>query len=93
MIIERQFYMTAFLNEKVAQSEAMAQAVTEAVARFNKNDWGKICQEDKELNDEDLRTRCGRVLARYDSPEGDLYICMNFYSDMDSAVVMFVHEY
>ena len=92
-MIERRFYMTAFLNEKVAQSEAMAQAVTEAVERFNRKDWGKVCQEDKELNNEDLRTRCGHVLARYDSPEGDIYINMDFYKDIDSAVVMFVHEY
>lgn len=92
-MIERQFYMTAFLNEKVAKSEAMAQAVTEAVTRFNNGDWGKVCQEDKELNNEDLRTRCGRVLARYESPEGDLYISMYFHSDQDTATIMFVDEY
>ena len=91
--MERRFYITASVNEAVAKSEAMARAVTEAVQRFNIGDWGKVPAEDKELNNADLKARSGHILGRYDSPEGDLYINMEFHPEEDRAVIMFRYEY
>lgn len=91
--MERKFYMTAFLNEQVARSEDMAKAVTSAVQRFNSGDWGKVPEADKEANNADLEARCGHVLARYDSPMGDIYINLDFYTDEETAVIMFASEY
>ena len=91
--MERQFYMTAFLNEQVAKSEDMARAVTEAVQRFNNGDWGKVPEADKEANNADLQARCGHVWARYDSPDEDICINLEFHPDHDIAVVMFRSEY
>ena len=91
--MQREFYISSILNEAVAKSEAMAQAVTAAAQRFNNRDWGKVPDEDKALNNADLEARSGHVLGRYDSPEGDLYINMEFHPDREIAVIMFRSEY
>ncbi len=91
--MERNFCMTAFLKEQVARSEDMAKAVTSAVQRFNSGDWGKVPEAEKEANNADLKARYGRVFARYDSPMGEICIKLEFYSDEETAIIMFASEY
>lgn len=87
--------ITAKLNDDVAQHEGIAINVTQAVERFAAGDWGDVPAEDKEANDRDLATRCGHVLGRYKSLNGDLYINMEFAEDPadDTAVIMYRYEY
>ena len=67
-------------------------AVNKAVERFINKDWGKVPEEDKEANNADLAANAGRILARYEAPEKDIYI--NYYPGTDEpAVIMFVDEY
>lgn len=91
--MEVRYTFTSYLNYRVAESEEMAKAVTEALKRFVACDWGKVNQEDKEANNRDLVNREGHVLARYDSPEGDIYINLEFSEDENIACIMFVDEY
>lgn len=88
-------FITARLNEAVAKHEGMAKAVTEAAQRFIAGDWGHVPEEDKKANDRDLLARCGHVLGRYKSLDGDLYINMEFGAteDDDTAVIMYRDEY
>ena len=91
-----QLLITARLNNDVAEDKETAQAVFEAVRRFNAGDWGKMPDEDKEANNNDLRAREGHVLARYETPNGDIYINLTFAADPgeeDTALVMYCGEY
>lgn len=92
--MEIQFLITAHLSERVKASESMAKATDQAVKRFVLGDWGEVPPEDKEANNKDLKDRDGRVLARYKTPEGDIYINMEFYPTGENyACVMFCNEY
>lgn len=89
-----QAYITAKLNNDMANDEATAQAVYKALKRFNSGDWGNVPQEDKDANNADLTRREGRVLARYDTPNGDIYINLSFEeSGEDTALLMYCNEY
>lgn len=91
-----QTFITRALNDDVADSEEMAKAVYEAFKKFNKGDWGKVPDEDKEANDEDLRQRDGHVLGRYETPKGDIYINLIFDEPSiksDCATAMYCSEY
>lgn len=91
-----QLFITRQLNEDVAESPEMVLAVRAAVERFNNGDWGDMCQDDIEANNEDLDARIGRVLARYPTPNGDIYINLNFDDpsiESDAALIMYCSEY
>lgn len=88
-------HITARLNEAVAKYEGMAKAVTKALERFIAGDWGDVPEEDKQANDRDLQNRCGHVLGRYKSLDGDLYINLEFGETEadDVALIMYRDEY
>lgn len=88
-------YITSRLNEHVAQHEGMAKAVTKAAERFLAHDWGTVPEADKLQNDRDLAARCGHVLGRYKSLNGDLYINLEFGETPadDVALIMYRDEY
>lgn len=90
---KRKFYITASLNRRVSEDIDMLKAVTAAVKRFMRNDWGNVPEEDHAANNYELAHRCGRVLAKYFTPEGDIYINMDIGETEDTAVIMFTHEY
>ena len=91
-----QYLITKRLNDRIADSEDMAKAAYAAVARFSKGDWGELCEEDKQANDADLKNRDGHVLAKYGTPEGDIYINPTFDElepGSNTAMLMFCEEY
>lgn len=96
MDMKVEFMITARLNERMAESEDMARAINTAVARFVRKDWGEVPDEDKQYNDEDLKNRDGHVLARYETPEDDIYINLSFDEvapGSNTALIMFCNEY
>lgn len=87
---------TAAVNNAVADSKKMAKAVLAALGRFGRRDWGELCDEDKKYNDSDLKNRNGHVLGKYKTPEGDIYVNLDFYPPeygYDVVTVMFCHEW
>lgn len=84
-------YITRKLNNDIADNEDMAKAVYKAIEKFNSGDWGTVPEEDKSANDSDLQSGSGRVLARYETPNGDIYI--NLTVSTKEAVLMYVEEY
>lgn len=50
-----------------------------------------MCDEDKEMNDNALRTGTARVLAAYDTSEGRVYIITE--QDRSYTTILFADEY
>lgn len=95
-MLKYQTFITRRLNDDVADSEEMAKAVFDALRRFNNLDWGKVPEEDKEANNADLRNRDGHVLARYETPNGDIYLNLVFDEpsiNSDAVTIMYCEEY
>ena len=94
--MDYKLYMTKSVNNAVADNEDVAKAVYDAVRRFGAGDWGLVPDEDKQANDIDLQNRDGHVLARYDTPSGDIYINLTFDDpsiNSDVAMIMFCEVY
>lgn len=94
--MEYQLMITSRLNADIADNEEMAKAVYNAIEKFNALDWGKVPDEDKEANNKDLANRDGHILARYETPNGDIYINLVFDDpsiNKDYALIMYCEEY
>lgn len=92
---EINFVITRGLFNAGQQNPATEEAYLDATRRFMAGDWGELCQEDKDANDADLANRDGHVLGKYHTPDGDMYINLEFHDDEDTdyACLMFCNEY
>lgn len=83
--------MTNGISNKMAESEKFANEITNCLKRYITCDWGNMCDEDKEMNDNALRTGAARVLAAYDTSEGRMYIITE--QDRSYTTILFADEY
>lgn len=87
-----QVVMTRGVNDLVAENSKYAKFVYNSLMRFAQNDWGDLCAEDKRLNDLALsKENPGRLLARYNNPDGDIYIITEW--DRSYTTILFPDEY
>ena len=86
---------TAGLKGEMDENILIRIEVTKAIGRFLKNDWGIIDKEDHRQNDIDLKERDGRLLAKYQTAAGDIYITRDFgdTEKEDIITTMFCEEY
>ena len=100
-MVEYQLFCTRRINDDVAENEEMAKAVYNALQRFNNNDYGEIPQEDIEANNKDLADLDGHILAKYPTPNGYIYINLQFNELINddpeeyanAAMIMYPDEY
>ena len=71
---------------------AMRETVFKSLDRFFAGDWGEVPDEDKAANNRDVQAQEGRVLARYGTPSGDIYIICYPGTD-EPATVLLTSEY
>ena len=83
--------ITNGISNKMAESEKFANEITDCFKRYITCDWGNMCDEDKEMNDNALRTGTARVLAAYDTSEGRVYIITE--QDRSCTTILFADEY
>ena len=86
-------YLTKGINEKIARSLAFSKFVLNSMKRFNKMDWGDLCKEDKALNYYALKHQQGRIVARYNFVEGDIYIIGSYFNSGIQVEILFCDEY
>ena len=92
---EIHFVITRTLFETGETNHETERAFMEAIKRFKAGDWGELEQDDKDANDNDLKHRDGHVLGKYNTPDGPIYINLEFHdeSPVDYACLMFCNEY
>lgn len=54
--------------------ESFKKEVLEAFSRYLRTDWGEMCEEDKQMNDEAIENGNGRILSAYETTKGKVYI-------------------
>lgn len=85
-----QLFVTRGINEKVLKNERFAVEITAALSRYMKNDWGKICAEDKACNDHAVK-HGDRILGAYETCEGDIWIITEW--DRSATTILLPEEY
>ena len=83
--------MTAGINNDIADSTKFAKEITSFMKRYLKCDWGDMCEEDKAMNDDALKTGEDRIFAAYESSKGKVYIITEW--DRSYTTVLYASEY
>ena len=83
--------MTNGINSKMAENKKFSDEIMNCFKKYMVCDWGDICNEDKEMNDNALRTGTARVLAAYNTSEGRVYIITE--QDRSYTTILFADEY
>ena len=83
--------MTRGINEEMLSDENFEREVLKAISKYLKKDWGEICEEDKQMNDEAVKIGNDRILASYETSKGNIYIIIEH--DRSATTILFADEY
>ena len=84
------FYITAGVHGKLTHNPLFAMDVMDALGRYFEGDWGDVCKEDWQQNDEAAAGE-DRTLAAYPTCEGKIWIITEW--DRSATTVLFPDEY
>lgn len=81
---------TRGVSDEMEESPAFAREVAAAFERYQRKDWGELCQEDKELNDQAIEDN-DRILAAYKAGNRTIWIITEW--DRSATTILFSSEY
>lgn len=87
-----QTMVTKGIAEKLESDQEFAFFVAESLERYAQCDWGDLCEDDKESNDDALKNN-DRILAAYTQPGTDTKIWIITESDRSVTTFLFPDEY
>ena len=89
-------YMTNGINEAMRGNDQFTQEIFSSLKRFSGKDWGELCEEDKQMNENSLdNPEDIYLLAAYQTCRGKIYIITNRVSEevgknqVNATTVMF----
>ena len=83
--------MTRGISEGIADDLKFAKEATKALVRYKNGDWGDMCDEDKQMNDEAVKHGNDRIFAAYNTSQGKIYIITEW--DRSVTTILFADEY
>lgn len=86
-----QVELSQAINDVIANDVKFETEVRRGMASYAYSDWGDCEQVDKEANDHALECGDLRLLAKYPTCQGNIYIITE--SDRTSTKVLFCNEY
>ena len=84
-------YQTRRVYEACQSDWGFYEEVIKALSRFLVNDWGDTCLSDKKLNDHAVKYRDDRIVAKYITSQGDIFIIKEI--DCTTSTILFADEY
>ena len=64
---------TMGINNRIAESKSFAEHVIDSMGKFTNKDWGTLCDEDKEANDQAVISK-DRVSASFGEGDDKIWI-------------------
>lgn len=84
--------ITRGLAAALENDEGLQKEIYKAWERYKSCDWGNLGEEDQEMNNNAVKEpRSDRILARYSTTKGDIYIITEW--DRSYTTFMFCNEY
>ena len=87
-----QVVVTRAINDTIADSASFTNFIFRSLGRFMRKDWGDLCADDKQLNDDALETGNDRLYARYNNNDGEDILIVTEW-DRSYTTIMFRSEY
>jgi hypothetical protein len=85
-----QIVMTRSIAIDVEESAKFAREVTKALRRYASGDWGDICAEDAQMNNEAVNGG-DRILAAYNTSNGKIWIITEW--DRSATTILYPEDY
>lgn len=83
-------YQTRGIAAAIESTPQLQGEIIAAYQKYIEGDFGVICEEDIEANEEAIKNG-GRILARYKTSCGDIYIITE--ADRSRTTILFCNEY
>ena len=83
-------YQTRGIAAAIEESPQLFIEIIDAYARYINGDYGELCIEDIEANEEAIRCG-GRIFAKYETSKEDIYIITE--ADRSATTILFNYEY
>ncbi len=74
------------------ESPSFGEELSALLKRHEAGDWGDLCEEDKQANDEDAAAGCG-ALSMYITSNGEVYIKTDVYPEGPATTILLPEEY
>lgn len=91
MINLGQTVMTRGIGNAVVENYLFYKFVFDSLERYKNQDWGDLPHEDKLMNNRAVKNNDDRMVARYNSEHGDIYIITEW--DRSYTTILFTNEY
>ena len=86
-------YITRGLFTEMLLDRQLQSEIAEAYSRYQKKDWGDLCEDDKAVNGEAI-INGDRILAAYETSKGRIYIITDdTKAEPQVTTVLFASEY
>lgn len=72
-------------------NEAFTKEIYGAFNKYVNCDWGETCAEDSALNDSAVKNNDDRILAKYETSKGSIFIITEW--DRSATTILFADEY
>ena len=86
-----QIGFTNGLAHAMENDKELSKQVHAAWFKYMTCDWGILGDDDKQMNDSAVKNKNDRILARYNTKAGDIYIITEW--DRSYTTFMFCNEY
>ena len=88
-----QFNIACAVSADMDNDSRFAFEISDAIHRFVCDDWGVLCDEDKEQNSR-AKAHGGRIFAAYETARGKVYIITDDVQASPAVTtVLYAHEY
>ena len=85
------YVVTRSINKRLLKDAQFSKFIWNSFAKFKNQDWGDLPLEDKRMNDSAVKNGDDRIVVRYNSECGDIYIITEY--DRSYTTILFTHEY
>ncbi len=82
---------TRSVASSMNENSSFRKEVSQALNRYVKGDWGNLSDDDKKANDDAVKDNNDRILAKYDTCCGDIYIITE--ADRSATTILYCDEY
>lgn len=86
-------FITRGIDALMTESDDFLRELVDIGKRYRLCDWGYICNEDKALNDEAVKSNTGRTLAAYETCKGKVWIITDFCPPRNITTILLPEEY
>ena len=84
-------YQTKRIYETCLKDWQFYLEIIQALSKFLTFDWGDTCLADRIINDRALKFKDNRIVAKYITSQGDIFIITE--ADSTTSTILFAEEY